>query len=98
MSHTVAISINIFIDPHQRPNLPAGANRPRRDGLWPSARGLRSKGGYMSRFLDRMTFFRRRPEPFAQGHGITTHEDRSWEDGYRKRWSHDKIARSTHGV
>ena len=52
----------------------------------------------MSRFLDRLTFFRRPPEPFAQGHGITTHEDRGWEDGYRKRWSHDKIARSTHGV
>ena len=28
---------------------------------------------------------------------ITT-EDRRWEDGYRKRWQHDKIVRSTHGV
>ncbi len=27
-----------------------------------------------------------------------TSEDRRWEDGYRKRWQHDKIVRSTHGV
>ena len=45
-----------------------------------------------------MTFFRRPAEPFSEGHGITTHEDRRWEDGYRKRWQHDKIVRSTHGV
>ncbi|XNM76010.1 molybdopterin-dependent oxidoreductase [Escherichia coli] len=24
--------------------------------------------------------------------------DRDWEDGYRQRWQHDKIVRSTHGV
>ncbi len=52
----------------------------------------------MSHFLDRLTFFRRRPQAFAGGHGITTTEDRSWEDAYRGRWQHDKIARSTHGV
>ena len=52
----------------------------------------------MSHFLDRLTFFRRKAEPFSGGHGILTDEDRSWEDGYRKRWSHDKIVRSTHGV
>jgi nitrate reductase alpha subunit len=52
----------------------------------------------MSHFLDRLTFFRRETEPFSNGHGIVTHEDRSWEDGYRKRWQHDKIVRSTHGV
>ena len=52
----------------------------------------------MSHFLDRLTFFRRASEPFSEGHGITTHEDRRWEDGYRKRWQHDKIVRSTHGV
>ena len=52
----------------------------------------------MSHFLDRLTFFRRPAEPFSEGHGITTHEDRRWEDGYRKRWQHDKIVRSTHGV
>ena len=52
----------------------------------------------MSHFLDRLTFFRRAGEPFANGHGITTREDRRWEDGYRKRWQHDKIVRSTHGA
>ncbi|WP_287986718.1 nitrate reductase subunit alpha [Acidiphilium sp.] len=52
----------------------------------------------MSHFLDRLTFFRRKPEPFAGGHGITTREDRSWEEAYRGRWQHDRIVRSTHGV
>ena len=52
----------------------------------------------MSHFLDRLTFFNRIDGTFANGHGITTHEDRRWEDGYRKRWQHDKIVRSTHGV
>jgi nitrate reductase alpha subunit len=52
----------------------------------------------MSHFLDRLTFFKRTPEPFSGGHGVTTKEDRRWEDGYRKRWQHDKIVRSTHGV
>ncbi|MBB6252091.1 nitrate reductase subunit alpha [Nitrospirillum iridis] len=52
----------------------------------------------MSHFLDRLTFFRRTAERFSDGHGIVTNEDRSWEDGYRKRWQHDKIVRSTHGV
>ena len=52
----------------------------------------------MSHFLDRLTFFNRVVDDFADGHGITTSEDRRWEDGYRKRWQHDKIVRSTHGV
>ncbi len=52
----------------------------------------------MSHILDRLTFFRRKAEPFAAGHGIATREDRTWEDGYRQRWQHDKIVRSTHGV
>ncbi|MCZ8188160.1 MAG: nitrate reductase subunit alpha [Beijerinckiaceae bacterium] len=52
----------------------------------------------MSHFLDRLTFFNKISEPFANGHGVTTAEDRSWEDGYRKRWQHDKIVRSTHGA
>ena len=52
----------------------------------------------MSLFLDRLTFFKREREAFAGGHGVTTTEDRRWEDGYRKRWQHDKIVRSTHGV
>jgi nitrate reductase alpha subunit len=52
----------------------------------------------MSHFLDRLTFFNKVSEPFSNGHGIMTSEDRSWEDGYRKRWQHDKIVRSTHGA
>ncbi|MEG1833170.1 MAG: nitrate reductase subunit alpha [Burkholderiaceae bacterium] len=52
----------------------------------------------MSNFLDRLSFFKREGETFANGHGITTQENRAWEDAYRKRWQHDKIVRSTHGV
>ncbi len=55
-------------------------------------------GHDMSHFLDRLTFFKRIEGDFADGHGITTNEDRRWEDGYRKRWQHDKIVRSTHGA
>jgi nitrate reductase alpha subunit len=52
----------------------------------------------MSHFLDRLTFFARDRERFAGGHGVVTREDRTWEDGYRNRWQHDKIVRSTHGT
>ena len=52
----------------------------------------------MSHFLDRLTFFNRVVDNFSDGHGIVTNEDRRWEDGYRKRWQHDKIVRSTHGA
>lgn len=52
----------------------------------------------MSHFLDRLKFFTRLKEPFSNGHGIVTNEDREWEDAYRHRWQHDKVVRSTHGV
>ncbi len=52
----------------------------------------------MSHFLDRLMFFSQHREPFAGGHGETRKEDRKWEEGYRLRWQHDKIVRSTHGV
>ena len=52
----------------------------------------------MSHLLDRLTFFAQKKEPFSQGHGVTTAEARDWEDGYRKRWQHDRVVRSTHGV
>ncbi len=52
----------------------------------------------MSHFLDRLSFFKRTAQPFADGHGQTTSEDRSWENSYRQRWQHDKVVRSTHGV
>ena len=52
----------------------------------------------MSHFLDRLSHFRAPKEGFSDGHGLTTGEDRTWEDAYRDRWAHDKIVRSTHGV
>ena len=52
----------------------------------------------MSHFFDKLTFFRRKPEIYAGGHGITTEEDRQWEKAYRGRWAYDKIVRSTHGA
>ncbi len=52
----------------------------------------------MSHFIDQLNFFKRRKVPFANGHGSTTAENRDWEDGYRQRWQHDKVVRSTHGV
>ena len=52
----------------------------------------------MSHFLDRLSYFAQETESYADGHGKKTQEDRSWEEGYRQRWQHDKIVRSTHGV
>lgn len=52
----------------------------------------------MSHFIDRLTFFRKTVAHFSGDHGIVTNEDRKWEEGYRRRWQHDKIVRSTHGV
>ncbi|WP_374247962.1 nitrate reductase subunit alpha [Thermomonas sp.] len=52
----------------------------------------------MSYFLDRLQFFKRNPEEFADGHGVTKTETREWENSYRARWQYDKIVRSTHGV
>ena len=52
----------------------------------------------MSHFLDRLTYFSQPKEPFSGEYGVTTGEDRTWEDAYRDRWAHDKIVRSTHGV
>ncbi|MBX3621970.1 MAG: nitrate reductase subunit alpha [Rhizobacter sp.] len=52
----------------------------------------------MSHFLDRLSYFSAPKESFSGEHGVTTAEDRTWEDAYRDRWAHDKIVRSTHGV
>lgn len=52
----------------------------------------------MSYVLDRLFYFTREQKPFADGHGITTDENRHWEQGYRQRWQYDKIVYSTHGV
>lgn len=37
-------------------------------------------------------------EKHANKHSQTTYENRDWENVYRKRWQHDKMVRSTHGV
>ena len=52
----------------------------------------------MSHLIDKLNYFRKTREPFANGHGETHSVGRDWEDGYRQRWQHDKIVRSTHGV
>ncbi|WP_180898158.1 nitrate reductase subunit alpha [Martelella soudanensis] len=53
----------------------------------------------MSLLLDRLNFLaRKNVGTFSDGHGVTTNENRDWEEAYRKRWQHDKIVRSTHGV
>ncbi|QGF26125.1 nitrate reductase subunit alpha [Pantoea eucalypti] len=52
----------------------------------------------MSKFLDRFRYFKQLAEPFSGQHGQTLNSNRDWEDGYRSRWQHDKIVRSTHGV
>jgi len=52
----------------------------------------------MSHFLDRLNFFDKVKDTFSDNHGIVTNEDRDWEEGYRNRWRHDKVVRSTHGV
>lgn len=46
----------------------------------------------------RLNFLKKIKDTFSNKHGIVTTEDRSWEEIYRKRWQHDKIVRSTHGV
>ncbi|HEX5418497.1 MAG TPA: hypothetical protein VFY39_00725, partial [Gammaproteobacteria bacterium] len=52
----------------------------------------------MSLFVDRLLFFRKNVDTFSDRWGIVTRESRAWEKGYRDRWNHDKVVRSTHGV
>ncbi|ELJ8757275.1 nitrate reductase subunit alpha, partial [Vibrio cholerae] len=51
-----------------------------------------------SKFLDRFRYFKQVGDSFSGDHGQTLNTNRDWEDGYRTRWQHDKIVRSTHGV
>ena len=46
----------------------------------------------MSHLLDRLNFLQSKgtTEPFSNGHGQMTRENRDWEDTYRNRWRHDK--------
>ncbi|MGH8294084.1 MAG: nitrate reductase subunit alpha [Steroidobacteraceae bacterium] len=52
----------------------------------------------MGQFLERLRYFRRPRVPYSNGWGELRIEARQWEDGYRNRWAHDKVVRSTHGV
>src|SRR5690625_4338350 len=52
----------------------------------------------MAHFLERLRYFRRARESFSDGWGEKRIEARQWEDGYRNRWAHDRVVRSTHGV
>lgn len=53
----------------------------------------------MSGLLDKLSYFtHKNPEPFSDNHGTLISEARGWEQGYRRRWQHDKIVRSTHGT
>ncbi len=52
----------------------------------------------MAHFLERLRYFSRPREDFSNGWGEMRIEARQWEDGYRNRWAHDKVVRSTHGV
>lgn len=55
-------------------------------------------GNPMSKFLDRFRYFKQLGETFSGDHGQELNVNRDWEDGYRSRWQHDKVVRSTHGV
>jgi len=44
-----------------------------------------------------LTFFKR-VESYSDNWSVLEEKSREWEDMYRKRWSHDKVVRTTHGV
>ena len=52
----------------------------------------------MSGLLNKISYFKRNNQAFSDKHGETINENRDWERSYRRRWQHDKIVRSTHGV
>ncbi len=51
----------------------------------------------MSKFWTGFATSSRRAKPLPMG-TASFETNRDWEDGYRQRWQHDKIVRSTHGV
>ncbi|MEC0205199.1 nitrate reductase subunit alpha [Paenibacillus lautus] len=42
--------------------------------------------------------FFKRMESYSDNWSVQEEKSREWEDMYRKRWSHDKVVRTTHGV
>lgn len=51
----------------------------------------------MANLLESLSFFKKK-ESFSNGLGTTVTNNSPSEDFYRKRWSYDKVVRSTHGV
>ncbi len=47
--------------------------------------------------LKRLRFFKTQ-ETYAEGWSALDSQGREWEDFYRRRWQHDKVVRTTHGV
>ncbi|MDQ0339083.1 nitrate reductase alpha subunit [Caldalkalibacillus uzonensis] len=54
-------------------------------------------GKKRSPLLERLNFFSP-AERLSNQHSEVTYHDRDWENVYRRRWQHDKVVRSTHGV
>ncbi|WP_027415880.1 nitrate reductase subunit alpha [Aneurinibacillus terranovensis] len=50
-----------------------------------------------SPFLKKLNFFKPR-EHYSDGWSELSPKDREWEKVYRRRWQHDKVVRTTHGV
>lgn len=47
--------------------------------------------------LNRLRFFKAQ-EKYSKGWSALDSHDREWENFYRRRWQHDKVVRTTHGV
>lgn len=54
-------------------------------------------GKNKSPIWQKLSYFRR-GEQHSGGHSEISPASRDWEDMYRRRWQHDKVVRSTHGV
>lgn len=54
-------------------------------------------GKSKSPFYEKLKYFSKR-ERHADGWSEVSPASRDWEDVYRRRWQHDKVVRSTHGV
>ncbi len=50
------------------------------------------------KFLRPLKAAQRQPEKFSQKWAESSCKPRAWEEMYHRRWEHDKVVRSTHGV
>ena len=82
---------------HHRPR---GPPRPEGTNARSGDRGRRSGSCGMSegRALLRARQFFGRPDRSADGWNEVSTYARDWEAAYRRRWQHDRVVRSTHGV